>query len=482
MHFLVDDPAVDDDVRGIAGHVDYLQALAQRGQPLEHFLAVLIGHDHVGEQQIDAARVAGRELEAALGAVRFDHLVAHPAQQLADRHAHHLIVFQDQNGLALPGRERETGDPRAREGGFAQSRGAGQVDLEGAPLAELRMDQDDSGVLLDDAVNHRQAQAAACAPLLGGEERLEESLLRLLVEAGAGVANREHGVPAGPESLVRPRELLVDIHVPACDGEQPAARHGVARVDGEVEQHLFELARVGEHQLQIRRHGNLEADILPDRSSQHGLESGYDVAQLGGPQLEHLLAPERQQLLGQPLEVLGGVLDIGQHLFHLRRELATEQDLAIGEDGREQVVEVVRDAARQQADALQLLHLPELLVEALALGEIADDADDALAAAFVDEQRLLGAEGVRHALGIGERLLVDVGSAGVQHLLVPGPEDVGLALGEQVVIRLAEHFMPLAPDEVAARAVHQYEAMLRVLDEERISNRVDDLVQVALGP
>jgi hypothetical protein len=47
VHFFVDDPSVNDDVRGIARHVEHLQALSYGFQTLVDFLAVHVGHDHV---------------------------------------------------------------------------------------------------------------------------------------------------------------------------------------------------------------------------------------------------------------------------------------------------------------------------------------------------------------------------------------------------------------------------------------------------
>jgi hypothetical protein len=48
-----------------------------------------------------------------------------------------------------------------------------------------------------------------------------------------------------------------------------------------------------------------------------------------------------------------------------------QQQLGVAADGGEQVVEVVGDADRQPADRLHLLHVPQLLLELLALGHFA---------------------------------------------------------------------------------------------------------------
>ena len=55
-----------------------------------------------------------------------------------------------------------------------------------------------------------------------------------------------------------------------------------------------------------------------------------------------------------------------------------EQELAVAGDDRQEVVEVVGDAAGQPADRLQLLGLPELLLEAPLLGHVLDETLDVL--------------------------------------------------------------------------------------------------------
>ena len=48
-----------------------------------------------------------------------------------------------------------------------------------------------------------------------------------------------------------------------------------------------------------------------------------------------------------------------------------ERHLAESDDGGQQVVEVVRDAAGQLSDSFHLLRLPELLLEPLQFGDVA---------------------------------------------------------------------------------------------------------------
>jgi hypothetical protein len=63
------------------------------------------------------------------------------------------------------------------------------------------------------------------------------------------------------------------------------------------------------------------------------------------------------------------------------------EELDVREDGHEEVVEVVRHAAREPADALQLLRLGELGPQAVLLGDVAGHAEQALDAAVLPAHR-----------------------------------------------------------------------------------------------
>ena len=88
--------------------------------------------------------------------------------------------------------------------------------------------------------------------------------------------------------------------------------------------------------------------------------------------VEHLLAPERQELARQRLGAGGRGDD--------RVEIAAgrgaggetiQREAGAADDDREQVVEVVRDAAGQPPDGVHLLRLTQLVLELPALGDVA---------------------------------------------------------------------------------------------------------------
>ena len=98
--------------------------------------------------------------------------------------------------------------------------------------------------LLGEAENHAQAQAAALADLLGGEEGLEDVVDILRGYAGAGIGDREPDVMARRYIALCGGVVVIQFDVGGFDGQPAALRHGIAGVHGQVEQRTFQLARV----------------------------------------------------------------------------------------------------------------------------------------------------------------------------------------------------------------------------------------------
>ena len=63
--------------------------------------------------------------------------------------------------------------------------------------------------------------------------------------------DRHLDVIARLQTRVRRHADLVELDVSQLDGDLPAARHRIARVDDEIHQNLLDLGRIGEHGRQI---------------------------------------------------------------------------------------------------------------------------------------------------------------------------------------------------------------------------------------
>ena len=247
-------------------------------------------------------------------------------------------------------------------------------------MSRLAVHPDAAAALLDDPVDGGEPQPGALALLLGRKERLEDVGLRALVHAAAGVAHRHQHVRAGGDGEEPTGIGLVQLDVGGFDGEPPPVGHGVAGIDGQVHDHLLDLARIGKDAAQLRMENGMQFDVFPDHRMKHPLHVGHHRVELQHLWLKHLLAAERQKLTRQGRGPAAGCVDF-LDLNSIRGvgPEATQEELAVPVDDRQQVVEVVGDASREAPDRLYLLGLAkrflagaQRLLHLLALKELAD--------------------------------------------------------------------------------------------------------------
>ena len=113
-----------------------------------------------------------------------------------------------------------------------------------------------------------------------------------------------------------------------ADGELAAIRHRVARVDGEVHDHLFELDEVGLHRPEIAPVHDSNVDLLADQAPQQHRQVGQRFAEIEHLRPQRLAARERQQLphqAGGPVGVLFDLHDVGKR--RVARPVRVEQEI-----------------------------------------------------------------------------------------------------------------------------------------------------------
>ena len=183
------------------------------------------------------------------------------------------------------------------------------------------------------------------------------------------------------------------------DGQASAVRHGIARIDREIDDDLLELRQVHLHRPQIAAMHDLELDLFADQPPQQDGEIGQQLAEIEHLRAQRLPAREGQQLTHQRSGAIGILLDlhdVGEG--RIGRLVGAEQEIRRHHDGRQHIVEVVRDAAGQLADGVHLLLLLDLVFQRPPLG-IVERVDDRrfriVVAIFVDR----GDEEGRETLG-----------------------------------------------------------------------------------
>ncbi len=178
------------------------------------------------------------------------------------------------------------------------------------------------------------------------------------------VAQRKHHVVAGLRSRVASGVVFVQLYIGCLDGERAPCRHRIPGIDRKVQDHLFDLARIDPDQTQLGMKTRDDVDVLTDQAAQHPVQGFHGGVQVQYHDLQDLLATERQELRRERYGALASLpyrfRVVPAHIVGRKRLL---QQLVVPENGREQVVEVVGDPARQTSDGLHLLGLHRLCVE-----------------------------------------------------------------------------------------------------------------------
>ena len=175
-----------------------------------------------------------------------------------------------------------------------------------------------------------------------------------------------------------------------------------------------------------------------------------------------LLAAEVEQLLRQVARALARRLDLPDVARHpgCRRKIR-EDEIAVAEDGRQQVVEVVRDAAGELPDGFHLLRLAQLGLEKTALGQIQQRA--------VDGRRSPGGPGDH---GIDEA--PDDGS-------IAPPEAKLLVRDPAGPLELQAERLVLLPLDVQRRGIHRAQRLDAVVSQDGGGGRIDVDEAAVLG-
>ncbi len=138
---------------------------------------------------------------------------------------------------------------------------------------------------------------------------------------------------------------------------------GVARVDRQIDDHLFQLLRIGAHRAQIAVVPHGEGDLFAHQPFEQLADFADDIGQLHDFGAQGLLPAECQQLPRQA----GGAVGIGADLLDVvviavARRMAQQHQVAIPDDRGQHIVEIMRDAARQLSHRLHLRGLRDLRV------------------------------------------------------------------------------------------------------------------------
>ncbi len=219
----------------------------------------------------------------------------------------------------------------------------------------------------DDAVHRRQAQPGPLARRLRREEGIEDAFHRRRVDAVAVIGDGHAH-----------RALLAFADRPGLNDDAPVVVDRVPGVDGQIHEHLLELAAVEANRRHVLAEAADDRDPLFDQAPEHRHHCAHDLVQVEQLQLERLLAAEHEQLSRQGARALRGVHDLLERLVEPTGLAATHLgDRCVAGNHREQIVEVVGNARCEMPDGLEPLRVRKLLPRALVFRHVEREADRA---------------------------------------------------------------------------------------------------------
>ncbi len=218
----------------------------------------------------------------------------------------------------------------------------------------------------------------------------------------------------------------------------------------------------------------------PQRALQQVAHAAHQLHQVDRLQVELLAAGEGQHALGQDRAALGalhGIVDQPRNARIVVGHIAAQQVEAAQHHGQ-QIVEIVRHAAGQLADRLDLLRLHQRLARAVegdlrrpALGDVARDLGEAQQAA----RRI--ADGVDHDVGEEARaVLAQPPRLGLEATLAFGNGKAARRLSAHAILLGVEAREMLADDLGRLIALDALGAAVPVADDARGIEHVDRVV------
>ena len=164
--------------------------------------------------------------------------------------------------------------------------------------------------------------------------------------------------------------------VARADAQLASGRHGVPGIDGQVDESVVELVRIGLNVPQPGRQIDVQRDVFAAGADEQGVQPVQGGLYIHGARVERLAAREGEQALGErrrPARGSEARLDIAAQVVDALLRQALADQLQRQDDALQHVVQVVCDAAGQLAQGLHLLALAHLvfrMAQRIGLGAI----------------------------------------------------------------------------------------------------------------
>ena len=331
----------------------------RRPKGAERRQAVHARHGEVEQHEADASGVGGKHLEGLCPVTRHQRLAPGSHQRALAHGADALLVVHDEYGPSSSGCPRGPAVCAATLGTKGQRR---QQDADPCSGPGCAVDQQGALVRADDAADRRHAEPAAQE--LRRVEGIPQSLEGHVIHALAGIADLEPHVGARlgrALDVILRQERFVALHHAGRDNHSAVAvADRLGTVGHQVHHDLLQLPGIRLHAELVGGQLQGELDVLRDGGSKQVSVVGEEVVEVDLLHQVARLTRVGEQLARECRSALRGgnrVLEVGGGRFPVLHVEQGQFDVA--EHHGQQVVEIVRDAACQDAETLELLCLQQ---------------------------------------------------------------------------------------------------------------------------
>jgi len=339
--------------------------------------AVEVGHVEVGDDDADLAGARGEERNAFGAVGGGEDAVAVTGEDRGGHVADARFVVDDEHEVLVAAALGD-GDAGGGGGGGGRRDLGGEVDAEGGAFSGGGVKGDEAAVGIDDAADGGEAEAGAFAGVLGGEERFPDPGKDVGRNAGAGVFDLKEEEVAGATTGNFVCGFGREDGVFAAQRESAAVGHGVAGVDGEVEEDLVDLGGVGLDGPEVGGDVVVEGDRFREGFLNERGDVAEEVFDLDDAVAAVGAVGEAEDLADEGGAAFGAFFEGGDEADVVGIRRVVTQHGSGEEHGREDVVEVVGDAGGEHAEAFEALGAEELFLDAAFFGDVGGDDEAAL--------------------------------------------------------------------------------------------------------
>ena len=178
--------------------------------------------------------------------------------------------------------------------------GPRQIKLDGRALSHLAVDAEMTTALLGEAVDHGKSQAGSLSDRLGGEEWIDRFGHHVRRHPGSRVRNADDDVVAWFNIVLERRcNAASRSSIRRFDRQPTAIRHGVARIDGEIQKGALELVGIGEGGPEIGGKRASQLDLLAQGAVKQIFHARDEAVDIVGPGVKRLAPGEREKPMRQ---------------------------------------------------------------------------------------------------------------------------------------------------------------------------------------